>query len=84
MGASAVATAADTFAQGCPREVNLLARKDLLQPVERQVIDVLRNDDVCEKPLAGERFLDRLRRHPRFHHASVAMRTCVLRGGPFR
>jgi hypothetical protein len=35
------------------------------------VIDVLRHHDVRKQPLAGERLLDGLRGHWRFHHAVV-------------
>jgi hypothetical protein len=51
--------------------------------MQREVIDILRDDHVREQPLAGQRLLDGLRRDRRFRHAVMAARARVLQAGGF-
>lgn len=47
------------------RHIDTLPQKDAGEPIERQMIDILRDDHVREQPLACERLLDGLRRRGR-------------------
>ena len=68
----------DPVTERAPRELDALPREDAREAVQREMIEIFRDDDVREQPFAGERLLDRLRRRRRFDHALVTVRACVL------
>ena len=47
--------------------------------MERRVIDIFRDDHMCQQPFRGERFLHGLRRRRRFHHILMTVRAGVFR-----
>ena len=63
------------------RHIDPLPQEDAREPIQRQMIDILRDDHVREQPLARERLLDRLRRRGRFDDALVTLRARVLEAG---
>jgi hypothetical protein len=69
--------------QGGTGEIDPLAREDPLEPMQRQVVDVFRDDDMCEQPLTGEGLLDGLRRRGRFHDPFVTVGARVFRARRF-
>src|SRR5437660_4087506 len=68
----------DPAAQGRTRQVQPLPEEDSFESIERQVIDILRDDHVRQQPFGGQRFLQRLRRRRRFDHALVTTWTGIL------
>jgi len=69
----------DPAAERGPREIQVLAIEDPFQAIERQMIDVLGDDDVREEACARERPLNRLRRRGRWGDAVMTVRTRVRR-----
>ena len=51
--------------------------------MQREMVDILRDDDVREQALTGERFLNGLGRRRRFDDSFVALRTGVFRTDRF-
>src|SRR5438094_630420 len=68
----------DPAAQGRTRQVQPVPEEDSFESIERQVIDILRDNHVRQQPFGGQRFLKRLRRRRRFDHALVTTRTGIL------
>lgn len=69
----------DPATQGRAGQVDPFPREHALEPMQRQMIHILRDDDVGEESFARERFLERLRRRRRFHDTRVALRARVFR-----
>src|ERR1700730_2504122 len=44
----------DPPTQGTGRQIDPLPREDALEPVQREVVYILRDDDMGEEPFAGE------------------------------
>ena len=61
----------------------MLPREDALEPMQRQMIDVLGDDHVRQEPGARQRLLHGLRRRRRFDDAFMALRTGIFRADRF-
>jgi hypothetical protein len=70
-------------AQGAPREIDALAGEDPREPMQRKMVDVLRDDHMGQQSFASEGFLQGLWGRRRFDDTLMAVRTGVFRADGF-